>query len=160
MKNDAWETLFKKHYNEALLYVFSFCHNRALSEDIVQEAYVRALRSINEEKDGFKFWLFKVCRNCYFDYLRKQKRVETLDKDIESEELSLVDDVIQQEEYRALYKAISLLKDSYKEAVTLYYFDGLSVKEVADIIGICVDNVKIQLYRARMKLKELLENEV
>lgn len=160
MKNGAWETLFKKHYNEALLYVFSFCHNRALSEDIVQEAYVRALRSINEEKDGFKFWLFKVCRNCYFDYLRKQKRVETLDKDIESQELSLVDDVIQQEEYRALYKAISLLKDSYKETVTLYYFDGLSVKEVADIIGIGVDNVKIQLYRARMKLKELLENEV
>lgn len=160
MKNGAWETLFKKHYNEALLYVFSFCHNRALSEDIVQEAYVRALRSINEEKDGFKFWLFKVCRNCYFDYLRKQKRVETLDKDVESQELSLVDDVIQQEEYRALYKAISLLKDSYKEEVTLYYFDGLSVKEVADIIGIGVDNVKIQLYRARMKLKELLENEV
>ena len=160
MKNGAWETLFKKHYNEALLYVFSFCHNRALSEDIVQEAYVRALRSINEEKDGFKFWLFKVCRNCYFDYLRKQKRVETLDKDVESQELSLVDDVIQQEEYRALYKAISLLKDSYKEAVALYYFDGLSVKEVADIIGIGVDNVKIQLYRARMKLKELLENEV
>lgn len=160
MKNGAWETLFKKHYNEALLYVFSFCHNRALSEDIVQEAYVRALRSINEEKDGFKFWLFKVCRNCYFDYLRKQKRVETLDKDVESQELSLVDDVIQQEEYRALYKAISLLKDSYKEAVMLYYFDGLSVKEVADIIGIGVDNVKIQLYRARMKLKELLENEV
>lgn len=160
MKNGAWETLFKKHYNEALLYVFSFCHNRALSEDIVQEAYVRALRSINEEKDGFKFWLFKVCRNCYFDYLRKQKRVETLDKDVESQELSLVDDVIQQEEYRALYKAISLLKGSYKEAVTLYYFDGLSVKEVADIIGIGVDNVKIQLYRARMKLKELLENEV
>lgn len=101
-----------------------------------------------------------MCRNCYFDYLRKQKRVETLDKDVESQELSLVDDVIQQEEYRALYKAISLLKDSYKEAVTLYYFDGLSVKEVADIIGIGVDNVKIQLYRARMKLKELLENEV
>lgn len=160
MKNGAWETLFKKHYNEALLYVFSFCHNRALSEDIVQEAYVRALRSINEEKDGFKFWLFKVCRNCYFDYLRKQKRVETLDKDVESQELSLVDDIIQQEEYRALYKAISLLKDSYKGAVTLYYFNGLSVKEVADIIGIGVDNVKIQLYRARMKLKELLENEV
>lgn len=160
MKNGAWETLFKKHYNEALMYVFSFCHNRALSEDIVQEAYVRALRSINEEKDGFKFWLFKVCRNCYFDYLRKQKRVETLDKDVESQELSLVDDVIQQEEYRALYKAISLLKDSYKEAVMLYYFDGLSVKEVADIIGIGVDNVKIQLYRARMKLEELLENEV
>ena len=87
MKSDAWETLFKKYYNEALLYVFSFCHNRALSEDIVQEAYARALRSIDEEKDGFKFWLFKVCRNCYFDYHRKAKKVEYLDGDVKSDDI-------------------------------------------------------------------------
>lgn len=158
MKSDAWETLFKKYYNEALLYVFSFCHNRALSEDIVQEAYARALRSIDEEKDEFKFWLFKVCRNCYFDYHRKAKKVEYLDGDVKSDDI--VETVIRQEEYRALYKAISLLHDNYKEAVLLYYFDGLSVKEIADITGNSTDNVKIQLYRARLKLKELLEKKI
>lgn len=158
MKSDAWETLFKKYYNEALLYVFSFCHNRTLSEDIVQEAYARALRSIDEEKDGFKFWLFKVCRNCYFDYHRKAKKVEYLDGDVKSDDI--VETVIRQEEYRALYKAISLLQDNYKEAVLLYYFDGLSVREIADITGNSTDNVKIQLYRARLKLKELLEKKI
>lgn len=101
MKSTAWENLFKRYYNEALLYVYSFCRNRALAEDVVQEAYMRAIRSINEEKDGFKFWLFKVCRN--------------------------------------------------------YYFDSMSVKEIASIVGQSTDNVKIQLYRARLKLKELLE---
>ena len=94
MKNIAWEKLFKKYYNEALLYVFSFCHNRTLAEDIVQEAYMRAIRSIDEEKDGFKFWLFKVCRNLYFDMLRKNKRIEAIEGDVQSDD-SLVDDVIQ-----------------------------------------------------------------
>lgn len=61
------------------------------------------------------------------------------------------------EEYRALYKAISLLKDDYQEVVRLYYFDSMSVKEIASIVGQSTDNVKIQLYRARLKLKELLE---
>lgn len=159
MKSTAWENLFKRYYNEALLYVYSFCHNRTLAEDIVQEAYVRAIRSIDEEKDGFKFWLLKVCRNCYFDTLRKNKKLEAIENDIPSSD-SLVDDVIQKEEYRALYKAISLLKDSYQEVVRLYYFDSMSVKEIASIIGESADNVKIQLYRARLKLKELLEESI
>lgn len=159
MKSTAWENLFKRYYNEALLYVYSFCHNRTLAEDIVQEAYVRAIRSIDEEKDGFKFWLLKVCRNCYFDALRKNKKLEAIENDMPSSD-SLVDDVIQKEEYRALYKAISLLKDSYQEVVRLYYFDSMSVKEIASIIGESADNVKIQLYRARLKLKELLEESI
>ncbi len=159
MKSTAWENLFKRYYNEALLYVYSFCHNRTLAEDIVQEAYVRAIRSIDEEKDGFKFWLLKVCRNCYFDALRKNKKLEAIENDMPSSD-SLVDDVIQKEEYRALYKAVSLLKDSYQEVVRLYYFDSMSVKEIASIIGESADNVKIQLYRARLKLKELLEESI
>lgn len=159
MKSTAWENLFKRYYNEALLYVYSFCHNRTLAEDIVQEAYVRAIRSIDEEKDGFKFWLLKVCRNCYFDMLRKNKKLQAIENDMPSSD-SLVDDVIQKEEYRALYKAISLLKDSYQEVVRLYYFDSMSVKEIASIIGESADNVKIQLYRARLKLKEILEESI
>ena len=156
MKSTAWENLFRKYYNEALLYVFSFCHNRALAEDLVQEAYMRAIRSIDEEKDSFKFWLFKVCRNLYFDTLRKNKKVEAITSDMPSNE-SLVDDVIQKDEYRALYKAISLLKDDFREIVRLYYFDSMSVKEIASIVDESVDNVKIKLYRARLKLKDILE---
>ena len=156
MKSTAWENLFRKYYNEALLYVSSFCHNRALAEDLVQEAYMRAIRSIDEEKDGFKFWLFKVCRNLYFDTLRKNKKVEAITSDMPSNE-SLVDDVIQKDEYRALYKAISLLKDDFREIVRLYYFDSMSVKEIASIVDESVDNVKIKLYRARLKLKDILE---
>lgn len=156
MKSTAWENLFRKYYNEALLYVFSFCHNRALAEDLVQEAYMRAIRSIDEEKDGFKFWLFKVCRNLYFDTLRKNKKIEGLVADMPSNE-SLVDDVIQKDEYRALYKAISLLEDDFREIVRLYYFDSMSVKEIASIVDESVDNVKIKLYRARLKLKDILE---
>lgn len=156
MKSTAWENLFRKYYNEALLYVFSFCHNRALAEDLVQEAYMRAIRSIDEGKDSFKFWLFKVCRNLYFDTLRKNKKVEAITSAMPSNE-SLVDDVIQKDEYRALYKAISLLKDDFREIVRLYYFDSMSVKEIASIVDESVDNVKIKLYRARLKLKDILE---
>lgn len=159
MKSSEWENLFKKYYNEALLYVCSFCHNKHLAEDIVAEAYMRAIRSIDEEKDSFKFWLLKVCRNCFFDYARKNKRLEPINNDYQDDK-TLVDEIIQQEEYRALYKAIDLLSDNYREAVRLYYFDGMSVREIAEITGYSTENVKIQLYRARNKLKEILEGNI
>lgn len=159
MKSSEWENLFKKYYNEALLYVCSFCHNKTLAEDIVAEAYMRAIRSIDEDKDGFKFWLLKVCRNCYFDYVRKNKRLEPIYAEYQDDS-ALIDEIIQKEEYRALYRAIDLLQDHYREALRLYYFDGMSVKEIADITGYSVENVKIQLYRARNKLKEILEDKI
>ncbi len=157
MKSEALERLYKKHYNEAMLYVYSFCHNRTLAEDIVAEAFFRAFRHIDEEKDSFKYWLFKVCRNCYFDYLRKTKRVEQVDDMELSDDSSLVETLIENEEYIALYNAISLLKGNYQEVIRLFYFDGLSVREISGITDMSEDNVKVLLYRARIKLKEIME---
>ena len=70
----------------------------------------------------------------------------------------LAEKVIEDEEYRALYRAIALLKDNYREVILLYYFDELSVSEIAGITEQSVQNVKVLMYRARMKLKEILED--
>lgn len=160
MKNAAFEKLFKMYYNEAVLYVCSLTHNRQLAEDIVQEAFSRALTSIDDEKDAFKYWLFKVSRNCYFDYLRKAKRVAPMPDDMGGDERELVQGLIEKEEYRALYRAIGKLKDNYREVVLLYYFEGLSVSEIGGITGQSADNVKVLLFRSRAKLRSLLEADI
>ncbi len=159
MKNAAFERLYARYSNEAKLYVCSLTHNAALAEEIVQEAFSRALTSIEEEKDGFKYWLFKVCRNCYFDYLRKSKRVVPIDDAMKSGEEELADRVIRADEYRALYRAIGKLSEDYREAVMLFYFNGLSIAEIADILSKSADSVKVRLFRARAKLKSILEAE-
>ena len=160
MKSAAFEKLFKTYYNEALLYVCSLTHDRALAEDIVQEAFSKALTSIDDERDTFKYWLFKVSRNCYFDYLRKTKRLTPIDDKQRGDEYELVQGIIEKEEYVALYEAISDLKENYREVVLLYYFEGLSVSEIAKITGQSTDNVKVLLFRARAKLKHLLEAKI
>lgn len=156
MKSTAFEAFFKKYYNEAMLYVYSLCRNRALAEDIVSDSFLKAFNTIDEDRDGFKYWLLKVCRNRYFDCLRKDKKLSRMEEDIEDGN-GVVDTVIRNDEYRALYYAISLLKENYREVVRLYYFDGLSVSEIADITEQSVQNVKVLMYRARTKLKEILE---
>ena len=158
MKNEAIERLFKKYYNEAKLYVAALCHDEALAEDIVSESFYKASTRIDEEKESFKFWLLKVCRNAYFDYLKKNRRLSAVHDNMAADTADLAEKVIEDEEYRALYRAIALLKDNYREVILLYYFDELSVSEIAGITEQSVQNVKVLMYRARMKLKEILED--
>ncbi|MEE0841731.1 MAG: sigma-70 family RNA polymerase sigma factor [Christensenellales bacterium] len=158
MKNEAIERLFKKYYNEAKLYVAALCHDEALAEDIVSESFYKAFTRIDEEKESFKFWLLKVCRNAYFDYLKKNRRLSAVHDNMAADTADIAEKVIEDEEYRALYRAIALLKDNYREVILLYYFDELSVSEIAGITEQSVQNVKVLMYRARMKLKEILED--
>jgi RNA polymerase sigma-70 factor (ECF subfamily) len=159
MRNEALEKLFIKHYNEAKLYMVSMCRDSSLADELVSEAFLRAFSSIDEEKAGFKFWLFKVARNLWIDYLRKGKRIGELTENIKSDEEDVVSSIIKQEEYKALYRAISLLKDNYREVILLYYFEGMSVSEIAGILGQSIENVKTQMFRARSKLRVILEGE-
>ena len=89
---------------------------------------------------------------------KKAKRLSPVYDNMRSDEADLAEKVIEDEEYRALYRAIALLKDSYREVILLYYFDELSVSEIAGITGQTVQNVKVLMYRARIKLKEILED--
>lgn len=157
MKKEALENLFRKYYNEAKLYVVTLCHDLSLAEDIVSDSFYKAFTKIDEEKESFKFWLFKVCRNAYFDYLKRTRRLTELDDNLGRDD-DLAARIIRNEEYQSLYRAISLLKPNYREIILLYYFDELTVSEIAGITEQSVENVKVQMYRARMKLKDILED--
>ena len=77
MKHDELTELFKEHYNPLLLYMLSLSKNRVVSEDIVSEAFFKALMSSDAEIVNFRTWSFRVCRNLYFNHLRKSRRLTT-----------------------------------------------------------------------------------
>lgn len=161
MKNEVLEELFKKYYNEAKLYVASLCRDSALADEIVSSSFYKAFTKLDEAGNNFKFWLFKVCRNTYFDMLRRRGRLTALSESMASEEEGdLADRLIKQEEYAALYRAISLLKENLREVIELYYFGEMSVAEIAGITEESTANVKVMLYRGRMKLKQILEGQI
>ena len=159
MKNDLIDELFKKYYNEAVLYTMSICKDEVLAEDIVSEAFFKALSSADESIQNFKPWLLTVCRNEFYMHCRKRSKIS--DEEI-SEEMAILEDetinrIIRQEEYRALYRAISVLPASQKEPIVLYYFNGLSINQIADVIGKSEANVKVLLHRAREQLRKNME---
>ena len=158
MKHDELTELFKEHYHPLLLYMLSLSKNRVVSEDIVSEAFFKALMSPDAEIVNFRTWSFRVCRNLYFNHLRKSRRLATpQDESVADGRKAAIDEMIEDERYRALYRAVELLDDVHREAITLFYFEEQSVKQIAEITGKTQDHVKVILFRARKKLKSLLE---
>ena len=156
MKHDVIEELFSKYYNNALLYMLSLTKNLPLSEEIVSDAFYTALKTADGEVQNFKAWLLKVCRNLYLNSRRKTRRLDELDENLADKGESALESIIRKEEYRALYRAISLLNDSYKEVITLFYFEDLSIKDIALVTGKSEAVVKVNLFRAREALKKNL----
>ena len=87
MKPDIIDKLFRQYYNDALLYTMSLSHNKTVAEDIVSSAFYIALQSSDDSIQNFKAWLLTVCRNEYFDYLRKNSRIsdDEISEEVEDE---------------------------------------------------------------------------
>lgn len=130
--------------------------NRELTEDIVQESYLRALDNWKRKTlpDSPVAWLKRVARNILIDYLR-QKRWDDK-KDMESHPIA--GDQTSEDQFKSLeiFMAISSLGRKKAKILEAFYYDGKSVKEIADIMAISERAVEGQLRRARQSLKSLL----
>lgn len=165
LKNEAFEEIYGKYSRELYLYVFSMCRDHHGTEDIVSDTFFKAFASIDVMEGHIKYWLFRVARNLWIDRLRKDKGLsctgydESFDEKWQDREsLNPVEELIKSEEKRMLYRSIVGLLPQYKEAITLYYFCGYPLKEIAKVLAITPGAARTLLYRARNKLKDELKD--
>ena len=130
--------------------------NRELTEDIVQESYLRALDSWNRKSvpDSPLAWLQRVARNVLIDFLR-QKRWE---KKVDLDHNPGISEKTSKDQYKSLetFLAISSLGRKKARILETFYYDGMSVREIANAMSISERAVEGQLRRARQSLKSLL----
>lgn len=163
MEKDVLERLYRRHTKAVYLYLYSLCHNRALSEDLMQETFLRALCSLELAGTELLPWLLTVARNLYLDTWRRERRGRIQDQagsreketDIDSGK-GILEMMIRKEQNQKLYRAVQKLGNTEREAVVLYYFADLSQEEIAKILGLTYGNVRVILYRAKKNLKKML----
>lgn len=140
----------------------SILKNDADCEDAVSEAIVKAFGNLASlKKDEYaKTWLIRILINECFHIRKQRKRVTLLSEEepwiLESREGDGGDGP-EIERYSELYQVMGKLKESQRLAIILYYYEGYSVKEIADIMDVTQGTVKSRLGRARKKLKQYLE---
>jgi len=160
MDKELLKILYEKYSREIYLYLFSLCHDRELAQDLMQETFLKAILSLSDHHTNMRAWMYMVARNLYFNHAKREKRYCAL----EEAGCGGVDDtgqvlerMISDERKRFLYQALDRLEKPYKEVLLMQYFGGLSQKEIAAVLHMTPENVRITAYRAKRKIREFME---
>lgn len=154
------QQLYEAYGKEIFLYLFSMCQSRELSEDLLQETYVKALLSLSVQHGNMRAWLYLVARNLCLNALKKEKRGFPAEiPDVPDGEAGILEQFIKKEQNRMLYRAMARLPSRKREILQLQYFSGLPLREIAEILRVSPENVRVLSHRAKQELKKYLKED-
>lgn len=166
---EALEQLFNRYRNQVFSLAYRMTGNPCDAEDLCQEIFLQVMRKVGsfEGRSSFSTWLYRVSMNRSRDYLRRKKRSpELLTQDGDPTEPyepqadgsgGLESMAISSEAQRLVQDALLELPVSLRAPLVLHELEGLQYHEVASLLRLPVGTVKSRIFRARIKLAEVLE---
>lgn len=147
-------------YPDMYRYAAWLCRDPGIAEEVVQEALLRAWKSLHALRDdnAAKPWLLTIVRRENARYFER-KRLETVDIDSLTPAQSAMLAEEEDPNLEEMRQAIFRLDDDYREPLVLQVLMGHSTKEIAELMGIKPGAVLTRLHRARIKLKDEVEKE-
>jgi len=141
---------------------FSWSHNAALADDLVQETLIKALKNSGQLRDPalFNSWLFSILTNCWRDHFRQHREMEDIDELEDyrcAHETTPEDEHTQSQLVSRVRDAVAKLPVGQRQVLTLVDLEEFPYIEVAAILAIPVGTVMSRLCRARQALKTLLK---
>lgn len=162
---DVYEILIKQNEQMLYAYIIGIVKEHNVTEDIVQEAFVKAYENLAtlKKKEAFSSWLRSIARNIALQELRRRKReinlepqmmlgMEEIFNQIEKKHGDLWSDKVQ-----FVKECFESLPENLNTACKLHYYDNLKTSEVAELMQITLANVLKRLERARQLLKTCVE---
>ena len=160
------------------MYVYAMCGQKTLTEDILQETFLKAFTALKDSHTNMRAWLYITSRNLCLNTLKKNSRLinqsdisndtqintsPTNDTDMACAgsytKDPTLESVLRNEEQRILYRAVLRLSPEKRDIVLLQYFAGLRQKEISALMHITPENVRVTAHRAKKDLKKILEKE-
>jgi RNA polymerase sigma factor (sigma-70 family) len=164
----AFRRVVERYQRMVVAVAFSVTGDRALAEDVAQEAFLRAWHGMSElrEPERLGAWLCGIARHLAHDDVRTRARRKTIAGtwDAEGDAAALeatpstpLDQMVAREEEAFLVSALRALPEEYREPLVLFYFERRSVRQVAIGLGLSEETAKQRLSRGRRALRETLE---
>ena len=159
-RRQRFDRLVAVYYMDMFRYAAWLCRDRSIAEEVVQEALLRAWKSLDALRDAAaaKQWLLTIVRRENARYFER-RRLETVDIDNLTASQSALLAEAPNEELNDLREAIYGLEDDYREPLVLQVLMGYSTSEIAELMGLKQGAVLTRLHRARLKLKEDVADE-
>lgn len=166
----AYEALLNRYQSGIFNMIYQMIKNREETEDLVQEAFIKAFKSLESYNDSYAFstWLYKIAFNHCIDAIRK-KKLKTLPLDrpiqvgegeikqeIRDDSRSPEGDYLFSEKKKLIRESIDSLPDRYREVIILRHQKEHSYEEISEMLNIPLGTVKARIFRAREMLKKKL----
>ncbi len=158
------EDIYEKYSKLVYSYLLSLTKDSSIAEDLMQETFYSAIKNINKfrNESSLKVWLCKIAKNKWTDYYKKSKKTNEVNLDYLDEtcfsSYFIEDNVINKQETLNVLKSIHNLDETSKEVIYLRIGMNLSFREIGMIMGKNENWSRIIFYRAKIKLKEDLNN--
>ncbi len=168
--DSVFDELYSKYHHDVFQFIFYMVKNREQAEDLVQEVYIRVLKSYDrfEGKSSEKTWLFSIARNVAIDHFRKQKgwRQKIAEKfdwstgQIKDENPIPEEIALQNEEISLIYQCLEHCTVDQRMVIILRYIQELTIIETAEALGWTESKVKTTQHRALKVLKKEMEEKM
>ncbi|MCL2575820.1 MAG: sigma-70 family RNA polymerase sigma factor [Defluviitaleaceae bacterium] len=157
------ESVYNKHYKNVYNYIAFRINNHHDTEELASQTFEKVIKSWGRYNPAnpLEAWIITIAKNVVTDYFRKNARrqfisfdslVQAISPNREPEEI-----VVASEENRALMMAMTRLKDKERQILSMKFATELKHSEIANILGIGENNVRVIVHRALKKLRNLLE---
>ena len=160
-ERQAFDELIRLYYNYVSRFLLKLTADKALSEDLTQETFLKMIRGIDkfDPKGNAKFgtWLITVAKNCYIDHLRKNRvYLEDIDEISASDNRDFADETERHIRYEELLAAVEDLPPEQGEAIKLKYVEDMTLREIAERFGVKSGTVKSRIHDGTVKLRKRL----
>ena len=167
---EAYEILVKRYKDPLMNFVYRFIGDRDISSDIVQDTMIKFYMNKDSYRSFAKFstWIYTIAGNLAKNELKRRKRrkIFSLENDDDEKSIQVADKTVilpdvaadSQIKSEIIQKALSKVKDVYRDVVVLRDIQELSYEEIAEITGLSLGTVKSRINRGRSQLQKLLKH--
>ena len=160
-RQEAWEELVSRWERPLLYYIRRMVDDEQEAWQLLQETWLHAVRGLGrlQRPEYLPKWLYSICRKNVMTYYRKHHRQIKYEHQSYPENGAMDASDLSFENAEAVHWGLTQLPPAFREVLTLFFLQDLTLDEIADVLAIPAGTVKSRLYYARQQLRRILEND-
>ncbi len=155
---NAFGAVVEHYWDRLFRWLYHLTRDRHAAEDLAQESFLRAFAALDRFQPGTNFgaWLFRIAHNARANQHRAARRRSPLPEELPGREADPADEALGREALAGLARAVGKVPPEFRAAFLLRAEEGLSFREIADVLGLTEETARWRVYKARQRLLSLL----
>lgn len=157
------EELYNTYFHDVYLYIRALSHSDDIAEEITQDTFFRAMKSIDKFKGDcdIRVWLCQIAKNTFYTKCKQQSRftADGIPETAMDEKISIEDAVADKEQAVRIHQILHGMDEPYKEVFTLRVFGELSFRQIGALFSKTESWARVTFHRAKLKMIDELEEQ-